>query len=363
MSVKLPQTKHFQVSKILAERIKYMSPGEPIPTVADLIAEFSASQSTISHALSRLRAKGIIERPQGRKRLVVSEHTADSLFRISLLKPLWPSPDYDALLQAIYEAGTREHWTFNVQTFTEIATLNWSRAVGDSDAVILMMPGSIPRHLEQPLNSSRRPIVVLRDKPEGVKANYVWVDDRMVGRVATEHLLSLGHKRIAVMLSEPPNPSSSQRLSGWRDALQDAGVTDFDKLIFDCSVRSGTNAITGSYERFTAKLRQADLPDFSAIFCVGWTGALAAGRALRESGREIPRDVSLITYGSESAFGAFLNPPLTTVRTDVRAHADEVIRLLRTALSQADVPPEAVLLTPELDVRGTTAPYQVPVLA
>ncbi len=277
-----------------------------------------------------------------------------------MLKPLWPSPDYDALLQAIYDAGSREHWTFNVQTFTEIGTLNWSRAVGDSDAVILMMPGTIPRHLVQPLNSSRRPIVVLRDRPDDVKANYVWVDDRQVGRMATEHLLSLGHRRIAVMLSEPPNMSSTQRMTGWRDALREAGVTDFDKLIFDCSVRSGTNAITGSYEKFNILLRQPEVPEFSAVFCVGWTGALSAMRALRETGREIPRDVSLITYGSESAFGDFLNPPLTTVKTDVTAHAAEVIRMLRNALNQGDTEPEAILLKPDLNIRGTTAPYRPP---
>ena len=356
MSMQLPLTKHFQVSKILANRIKFMPPGEPIPTMAELIAEFNASQSTISNALARLRSQGLVERPQGRKRLVVAEHPARALFKITLLKPLWPSPDYDALLQAIYEAGTQENWTFDVATFTEIGSLNWARAIGDSDAVILMMPGTIPDQLAKTLNSLRQPLVILRDNPESVRANYIWVDDRAVGRMATEHLLALGHRRIAILLSEPVNASSSSRMRGWRDALKEAGVADFDNLIFDCSVRKGTNAIKGSYERFVAILRQPALPEFSAVFCVGWTGALAAMRALRESGREIPGDVSVITYGSEAAFGAFLNPPLTTVRTDVREHAAEAIRVLRNALTTVDAPPETVLLKPDLDICGTTAP-------
>ncbi|MEJ0001466.1 MAG: substrate-binding domain-containing protein [Verrucomicrobiota bacterium] len=301
MSNKLPLTKHFQISKLLADRIRYMPPGEAIPTMAELTSEFKASQATISLALTRLRNQGIIERPQGRKRLVVAEHNTQSLFKITLLKPLWPSPDYDALLQAIYEAGLAEHWNFNVQTFTDIATVNWTRATGDSDAVILICPAAIPPHLTQPLNSLRKPLVLMRDKPEGVKASFVWVDDRAVGRMATEHLLELGHRRIAVMLSEPVNSSSSQRMMGWRDALKDAGITDVNGLILDCTVRMQADAIKGSYDRLSVLLQQGNVPEFSAVFCVGWTGALAAMRALRETGLDIPRDVSVITYGSEAA--------------------------------------------------------------
>jgi LacI family transcriptional regulator len=159
------------------------------------------------------------------------------------------------------------------------------------------------------------------------------------------------------MLSEPVNSSSSQRMMGWRDALRDAGITDMNNLIFDCSVRPGTNAITGSYERLTSLLEKG-VPDFSAIFCVGWTGALATMRALRENGREIPKDVSVITYGSEAAFSAFLNPPLTTVSTDVNTHAAEAIRLVRTALSDTSAQHESILLKPTIDIRGTTAPHK-----
>ena len=332
-----------------------MSPGEALPTTAELIKEFEASQSTISNALTRLISQGIVERPHGRKRLVVAEHGAFSLFKITLIKPLWPSPDYDALLQAVYEAGSQEHWSFSVQTFTDIGSLNWARAIGDSDAVILMGPGNIPRHLYQALNSSRRPIVLMRDKPEGLKTNFVWVNDRAVGRLATEHLLGVGHRRIAVMLSEPVNASSSQRMSGWREALKNAGVTDFDQLILDCTVRPGSEATTGSY-RLLASILEKSPPQFTAIFCVSWTGALAAMRALREIGRNIPDDVSIITYGSEAAFGEFLNPPLTLIRTDVRHHAAEAIRMVRTALTKANTPPETVLLEPVIEIRGTTAP-------
>jgi DNA-binding LacI/PurR family transcriptional regulator len=49
----------------------------------------------------------------------------------------------------------------------------------------------------------------------GVRANSIWIDDMTVGRMATRHLLDLGHERIVIMLSKPPNPASSKRLQGW----------------------------------------------------------------------------------------------------------------------------------------------------
>ena len=357
MSRKLHQTKYFHISKLLAERFRYMPPGEPIPTMTELIAEFDSSQATISQALSRLRIQGIIERPPGRKRLVVAENAAYSLFKVTVIKPLWPSPDFDALLQAIYEEGLKEHWTFDVMVFTELGSLNWSRAVAQSDAFILISPANIPRHLAQAIVNSRKPVVLMRDNIAGVKANYICVDDRAVGQVATEHLINLGHKKVAVMLSEPVNSSSSMRMMGWRDAMKTAGISNRDKLIYDCSVRPGTDALSGSYERLLPLIKDGKM-DFTAIFCVAWTGALAAMRALRESGCDVPSDVSLITYGSEGIFAAFLNPPLTLVRTDVRKHASEAIRLIKNGLEGADSNFETIILQPDIELRGTTAPLK-----
>ena len=354
MSGPIALTKHFQVSKILAERIKYMVPGEPLPTVIVLMREFDASQATISSALRRLRSQGLIERPMGKKRLVVANVSARTLFRLSFIRSLWATPDHDAVFNAIYEEGHNEHWGFDVHNFSDVASLNLEHAVGDNDgAIILGLGTNPPAHLVKALQSSRKPLVFLRERPEGIQSSLVWVDDREVGNMATNHLLGLGHRRILIMLSEPPNASSSLRLLGWRDALQAAGEKNFEELIVDCSVKPGNDAIGGSYERLMMWFKEPT-PEFTAMFCTSWTGALAAMRAFRETGRSIPDDVSLITYGSEAAFSAFLNPPLTTVRTDVKVHAREAIRLMRAALTNVQAKGETLLLKPTMAVRGST---------
>jgi LacI family transcriptional regulator len=193
----------------------------------------------------------------------------------------------------------------------------------------------------------------MRDKPEGADGSLVWVDDRKIGVMATGHLLRLGHRRIAVMLSEPLDPSSSRRLTGWREAMRAANQKGCDDLIVDCSVNSGEDAIVGSYERLLDWLKRPKC-EFTALFCVSWTGALAAMRALRENGMEVPRDVSLITYGSEGAFSEFLNPPLTTVRTEVRQHAIHAVRLVKEALTQERWNSEKVIVEAHIVERKST---------
>ena len=355
MPVQLNQTKHFQISKTLAERIKYMLPGEPLPTVAELKAEFEASQVTISAALERLRRQGLVEIPEGRGRLVVAQASARTLFTVSFIRHLWFTPDYEAVFNAIYKAGHDRHWGFTVYTFADVGSLSMDRALADADAAIILGLGyaSPPAHLIKSFNNSRKPIIFLRDKPENVQASLLWVDDREFGRLATHHLLELGHRRILCMLSEPQNPSSSLRMFGWRDALQKAGARDFDKLVVDCSVQHGEDAMEGSYQRLMMWLK-APHPKFTAIFCASWTGALGAMRALRECGLTIPGDVSLVTSGSEATFSDFINPPLTTVRVTAQEHAQETIRLVHQALNSEKSKTEKVLLQPTLHKREST---------
>jgi len=207
-------------------------------------------------------------------------------------------------------------------------------------------------------NRLRKPIVFLRDKPDAVQANSIWVDDLVVGQMATQHLLDLGHRRIVVMLSEPPNPSSTSRLHGWSIAMKKKGLKQQEALIVDCSVRPGKDSLQGSYERFSAWLETNRRP-FTAIFCVAWTGALAALRALRERKILVPGKVSLITYDNESPISNFTNPPLTTVGMNVGKYAQEAIQLIQHSLSgPGKGEKQQILLKPDLIQRESTVPLK-----
>ncbi len=357
MARRVVETKHFKVSKSLNDRIRQMSPGELLPTIDDLKRKYRCSQATITQALDRLRIQGLVERPSGRKRLIVAQNGATPRFQLNLIRPLWPSPDYDSITNRIYEMGLKEHFGFGIYVYTDAKTLNIDQALKDADAGLIIGERDISQQQIHAINGSRKPLVFLREKPRAVfRAGSVWVDDAAVGQIATQHLLDLGHRRIAVMLSEPYNPSSVARLEGWRTSMENAGIRDIDSLIADCSVPAGTEAIGGSLIRFNALLDSRAL-DFTAIFCVGWTGALAALHCFRQRGIRVPSEVSVVTYASESPLCEFSAPPLTTLQIDLNHYTREALRLLKASLSgeESSVITRDIIIKPDLVVRRSTA--------
>jgi DNA-binding LacI/PurR family transcriptional regulator len=333
MSRRISSTKHFHVSKILAERVKYMVPGDFLPTLTELMKEFDASQATISQALARLRSQGLVSRPSGKKRLIVSGLTEKSLFRIVLIRPTWPSPDFDAILYAIQQEGTQQHLGFNVFSYTSMDSLDIERAVDTNDAAFFI-PSSepFPDSLRRAIQAFSKPIIFLREKPERVHVPEVCVDDYNSGKAAVQHLAELGHRNILAITSEPPSVSTVHRLNGWKDAMRELNVPNAQRLFVDCSVRPGQYSITGAYESLRYWLASNSDIKFTAAFCISWTGALAAMRCFRESKIQIPDDVSIISCGGEGAFSDFLNPPLSTLEINVGEFARAAITMVQDIL-------------------------------
>ena len=354
MAVKLNHTKHFKLSQTLGELIRFMAPGELLPTVEELKKKYKVSQTTVTQAMERLRAQGVVERPFGRRRLAVSRVGSHTLFRVTLIRPLWSSPDYDTITNAIYTLGQELHVGFNLYIYRHIDDLDVEAALRNSDACLILGDRLMSREQINAFNRLKKPVVFLRDKPDAVRAHSVAINDVLVGQIATKHLTELGHRQIIAMPSEPPNPSNSLRLDGWSAALHRAGVRKQEGMIADCSVRHGKESIQGSYERFSAWLDTNRTP-FTGLFCLTWTGALAALRALRERKIAVPGKVSVITYDSESAICKFMNPPLTTVSINVGEYANDAIRIIQRSLNDHSLQDmQKLLLKPELVVREST---------
>jgi DNA-binding LacI/PurR family transcriptional regulator len=203
----------------------------------------------------------------------------------------------------------------------------------------------------QRLSSAAIPVVVVDAHAPAVEGlPHVMGDDIGGGRIATRHLLELGHRRIAYLGDEFENPfgftSSRHRYIGYEQALTDAGLV----------VRSDLVAL-GAHSRYEARelaarlLARDDRP--SAIFAASDTQALGVISAAHEAGLRVPDDLSVMGY-DDIEMADYLG--LTTVRQQLfesgRLGAD---LLLREVGRRSDDPP-AVLLHPELVIRGSTAP-------
>ncbi|WP_216214878.1 LacI family DNA-binding transcriptional regulator [Amycolatopsis aidingensis] len=168
------------------------------------------------------------------------------------------------------------------------------------------------------------------------------------GLAATEHLLELGHRRIAVIGGPPGFLCSKARIDGYRTALERAGGTAHPELI-----RHGDFHHEGGYR---AAVELLDLPDPpTAIFAGSDEQALGAIEAARRAGLTVPREVSVVGF-DDLPVARWSSPPLTTIRQPL----DEMGRLAGRLLADliAGTPPRShrIELATELIVRSTTAP-------
>jgi LacI family transcriptional regulator len=175
-------------------------------------------------------------------------------------------------------------------------------------------------------------------------------DDFEGARLATHHLLALGHRKIAFIAGDPVHPDAQERLRGYRAALEAAGVRYKAALVVPGKFHeaSGVEAVE--------RLIDSREP-FSAIFAANDQMAFGAALGLHRRGLRVPEDVSLVGF-DDLAGAAHSIPPLTTIHQA----AYELGVLAATAMLQllAGETPSESLPAPRLIVRSSS---QVPLPA
>jgi DNA-binding LacI/PurR family transcriptional regulator len=167
-----------------------------------------------------------------------------------------------------------------------------------------------------------------------------------LARAATDHLLDLGHTTVHHLAGPQRWYASKDRVEGWRAALAERGAPEPPVLEGDWSPDSG----------FAAGRELAADGSVTAVFAAGDEMAIGLIHALREAGRRVPEDISVVGFDGNPVF-AYVTPPLTTVRQPFDEAAREGIRLLVHAIETPDTePPPASEPPVELVVRGSTAP-------
>jgi LacI family transcriptional regulator len=168
------------------------------------------------------------------------------------------------------------------------------------------------------------------------------------GQTATQHLLSLGHRRIAYMGSDAAFAYSQARLHGYRAALEAAGITVPSRYIRNVGSNFEDGLAGGS-----ALLGVPKPP--TAIFAVTDDSAAGVIEAARVRGLQVPRDLSVVGF-DDTPIARLLSPPLTTVRQPLREMGRVALRTaLRLATGEA-IDSHHVELATELVVRSSTGP-------
>jgi DNA-binding LacI/PurR family transcriptional regulator len=238
---------------------------------------------------------------------------------------------YDLLLPSHPRGKSPQHYIRSLQT---------RRVAG-----AIMLHASDSRI--QALIRSDIPTVFIDRMGQGSHATYVKSDIIDSARQATEYLLSLGHRRIALLNGPTIDSAGLERLLGCQQALAQAGIAPDPGLVR----QSGWN-LEEAYE--SAKLLLADRRDFTAVVAGSDFMAIGILRALTEQGLSVPNDVSLVGF-DDIDLCQYTNPPLTTMRQDrVAMGRGAVQRLITMIEGKEEVSP--LILPTQLVVRKSTGP-------
>jgi DNA-binding LacI/PurR family transcriptional regulator len=187
------------------------------------------------------------------------------------------------------------------------------------------------------------PTVIVESEDTG-KIPSVNVDQILGAQLAVEHLISLGHKRIA-HISGPENWFETQkRIEGWKCALEKSKLSTKSLVAGDWSARSG-------YEATKEILKD---PKVTAIFAANDSMALGALKALSEAKIAVPSKMSLIGFDNLPE-SEFLVPELTTVVQDFQEVGKRSLDLLIAQIEGKKISTKRLDITPTLAIRASTA--------
>jgi LacI family transcriptional regulator len=228
---------------------------------------------------------------------------------------------------------------------------------GTTDGAILLLPTETSdelkalqyRHELKALQAHGFPFVVADPRyplDEGIPA--VSAAHWAGAKAATDHLLTLGHRRIGLITGERGWSATEERLNGYQTALAGAGVLPTPELVVD-----GDFIMESGYTAANELLDLSEPP--TAIFASNDNMAVGAMRAARERGLQVPADLSIVGF-DDSQQASLVTPSLTTVRQPLEELGRTAVSLLIRLLDGQRVEALRVELATRLVVRDSTAP-------
>ncbi len=216
---------------------------------------------------------------------------------------------------------------------------------GRVDAVVVIRDENDPVH--SLLLERNFPAVLFFCRSDRPDAAFVSCDNYSGGRLAVNHLLQLGHRRIAMVKGGPGSVDSNDRYHGYLSSLASAGIAadPRDTIHFENSLEAG--------KEFIAMMSRPDRP--TAVFCWSDDSAIECIRLCQFLELRVPDDVSVIGFDGTYA-GERCHPPLTSIRQPIEEIAATAVNLALAIARDPHTPDRQFVLPPSLVHRQSTAP-------
>lgn len=347
-------------------KTKQLSRGSLLPSERQLAESLNVHVNTIKYALNNLVNEGVIYREQGKGTFVndtqdaakqKSRLDAGKKYTIGVIVPdVFMESICSAIVRGIQDvscdAGVGvllgnsdndfEKFSIHIEQFLE----------RNIDGLIAMLPQTNSEQwknykIVSELLEKNIPFVLVDRYLKHVSVDCVCSDNERGGRMITEHLIELGHEKIA-FVCESMCSSIEDRLVGYKVALAAGGIPFDESLVVTTSSRLGAAGLEG-IQRLMENKRE-----FTAVICSNDSVARGAFRALKSYGLNVPQDVSLVGY-DDSVMAKEFQVPLTTVRQPAYEMGRTAAELCLERISGCRSEPSFVELKSELIKRASTA--------
>ncbi len=339
-----------------------------IPTrrLADVARKVGVSEATVSRVLNGKAGVSDSTREAVLTALDVLGYERPTQLRgerarlIGLVLPELQNPIFPALAEVIGGALAQ-------RGFTPVLCTRTAGGLSEADYVGMLLDQHVsgmvffgghcaevnaPHEHYRQLRNRGVPVVLLNAAIDDLAFPGVSTDDVTAAGQAYDHLASLGHRRIGLVVGPEDHVPSRRKLAGFTErallaagpaggAAGDAGAPP--------PVEHSLFSLEGGQAATTRLLRHG----VTGVICGSDVLALGAIRAVRRAGLSVPGDVSVVGY-DDSAFMNCTDPPLTTVRQPIEAMGKAAVALLVSQIENTAVYPEELLFEPELVVRGST---------
>lgn len=327
--------------------------GAALPTERELARQFGISRGTVRLALRTLEREHLIVRQQGRGTFVTSslDSGPPSDLHIGLLGLMLWDVEYGftGLVQGACAAAAKRGYavtTGSVQTNME--ELQSVRAFMRDNALGVVLAPRAPGAADYYHELIREDIaVVLADMHiPGLREDHVLIDNAYGLELETQHLIELGHRRVAYVAYDFPQddfpPIVSERRRGFVETCRRAGISgrevQFDKVHYR--------------EELREFLARADRP--TGVVAYNDTWAVRVIRMALELGLKVPGDLSVVGF-DDSTLAEECPVPLTTINPERAEMGAAAMELLMSKIERSKAAaPRGVLITPRLVVRGST---------
>lgn len=240
---------------------------------------------------------------------------------------------------------------FNAERFDRPGRQETSDMLGKlCDGLLLLMPNGADGYLDV-VERQRLPCVFVSFDVRPMQLPVIVLENRAGARTAVDHLLALGHRRIAFIAGTGATGQSAERQRGYLDSLAAAGIVPDPALVVD-----GAFVQTGGYAAAEQLLALPQPP--TAIFAANDEMAFGAIDAIHSRGLKVPEHVSVIGF-DDIPTSCYVYPPLTTMRQPLPAMAASAVAELVALIGGRETGERRIAFPLELVVRKSTGPAPI----